>query len=523
MGPLGRVRILALACAALAASCTRPATQLVVVVSSDIAALDAVHVTVAPTDAMPGHVPSDATFELGSAHVLPLSFGVTPPGGEARRRVEIVVEGRGPGASVTRRVRTGFLEGQSLALPVFLADSCRGVECSGMGPDYSCDRGVCVVVDVAPESLVPVQPGQELADASVPADASLADAGPRSDAGGGCATLTELPSTGAIPVGLAAFPDVPRALVAFHDGANAVSYFVEAGGGANPDPIVVTPGEFSVGDTAAVALAGGTDGVVAFSRSDVGAIDVFSVALGASSGIMLGRLSAHRLRSGAGARWRDGAVFATESMADGSMGLWVSVAGGTMVPTVSGLPGEPADVALTNAGTDLVMAFGAHGATTECSVSVWDTGGSAPTFATVPTGGSICSRVAVASLGARDLAVGWSDQTAPAGVDAMHVTTVRLDAAGALTVLAPPAVLPGSIDGRPLVLSMGGALVIGRRTTSGLAFSRGTALGTSRELPFAAIAPLPGDERGAGLGDRIVVLGGFAALGDVVVAEPCLP
>lgn len=120
--------------AVLAPACTRPATQLVVVVDSDITSLTEVWARAVPTDPPAGHVPSDATFVLGPGRTsVPFSFGVTPPLGDPRRRVEVTVEGRAtPGgpALVVRRVRTGFLEGQRLLLPIFLADACRNVDCS---------------------------------------------------------------------------------------------------------------------------------------------------------------------------------------------------------------------------------------------------------------------------------------------------------------------------------------------------------------------------------------------------------
>jgi len=175
--------------------CVRPATQLVVVVESDLPA-DAracVHVEVAPVDEP--DVVSEQTFHAELDRPvrtqLPFSFGVTPPGGRWQRRIELTVAAysldacsRGTfdrsDAVVTRRVRSGFVEGQALRLPIFLAASCVGVVC---GDEQTCDGGACVLVpDLDPGGLVPTRPGNELLDAGG-LDAGGPDAG-GPDAGG---------------------------------------------------------------------------------------------------------------------------------------------------------------------------------------------------------------------------------------------------------------------------------------------------------------------------------------------------
>jgi hypothetical protein len=250
MGGMSDLRLASLILAALlGAGCTRPATQLLVVVSTDVADADyrcvRSHVTRVPPEgegSSRGHlVPREVQ--------LPYSFGVTPPGGDASRRVEIAVELRtddcdapraGEPAPVVRRVvRTGFLEGVALRVPIFLAASCRDVTCDAAS---TCDpsSGVCVAVpELAPAELDVVRPGEELADAGrtssmdAPAlDAPLPDApgldapgvpdaarpdAPLPDAGPGCATLASV--TGMLPTsGML----VGYSLTASPDGASAI-------------------------------------------------------------------------------------------------------------------------------------------------------------------------------------------------------------------------------------------------------------------------------------------------------------
>lgn len=174
------------------AGCTRPATQLVVVVSSDLsvpADVVSVRAHVRPLDA-PSEAGGVRTFALDGEGTLelPFSFGAVPPGGDPTRRVEISVDALDATEAVvvTRLVRTGFLPGQALRLPVFLAAGCRGRVC---GPDLVCDRGECVSPDLPPESLSPVRPGAELLDAGPAADVGAIDAG----AAGSCTPVPTRP------------------------------------------------------------------------------------------------------------------------------------------------------------------------------------------------------------------------------------------------------------------------------------------------------------------------------------------
>lgn len=178
------------------AACERPRTQLVAVLETDAASsvYDCVRVEVARLPA--ATTPASSLGLLVPAQVtLPFSTGIVPPDGDAGARVEVIAElrqdtcgerevGEAP-PRIRRVVRTGFLEGQVLRLPIFLADRCVDVLC---GDGETCDgaTGSCVVVpEIDPSTLASVGVGEELADAgvvSIDAGSTASDAGARVDA-----------------------------------------------------------------------------------------------------------------------------------------------------------------------------------------------------------------------------------------------------------------------------------------------------------------------------------------------------
>jgi hypothetical protein len=188
--------------AASSGGCTRRATQLVVVVDSDLPA-ESVRCVRVETGPVVPDVPVVATREDvfyvaeggGDGRVaLPFSFGVVPPSGDARARVELratayddcaaAEAGGAPGRVTTRTVRSGFLPEQALRVEVFLAARCArspvcdadadGVEDEG----FTCDPETGACVEVPDVVGTPIDPGGELLVDAGAADASGPDAGP---------------------------------------------------------------------------------------------------------------------------------------------------------------------------------------------------------------------------------------------------------------------------------------------------------------------------------------------------------
>lgn len=237
---------------ALLSSCTRRATQLLAVVETDVmeGAYECIRIEVGrvgPSGTTPG---GTAAFLTPEQVTLPFSSGVVPPDGDARARVEVAVEMRtdtcadrvtGEAAPLVRRVvRTGFLPEQTLRLPIFLAGLCQGVTCSDT---ESCDplTGMCVaIMDIAPESLSSVAPGDELMDGGTitrdtgtPVDATLLPDSPLPDAGATCPTVgTDMGASGqsaTIAFGLAHSEDGSRGVRSFVFGNGAGAMGITGG------------------------------------------------------------------------------------------------------------------------------------------------------------------------------------------------------------------------------------------------------------------------------------------------------
>ena len=180
-----RAVLAASALLALAVAACTPVTQLLVVVRTDLPAEDVaeVHIAVVPGEPFTS-APTTRQAVIGEGEgrtTLPFSFGVLPRNGDPRSRVEITVSAIDAAGltTVTRLVRTGFSEGRTLAVPVFLGAACRDRRCE---PGLTCVEGACVSPEVPVEDLVPVRPGEELGDAG---RAELIDAASGEDAGVG--------------------------------------------------------------------------------------------------------------------------------------------------------------------------------------------------------------------------------------------------------------------------------------------------------------------------------------------------
>lgn len=154
----------------LLAACTSPATQLVVAVDTDYQVPAELERVEAQVQRETGELSSTLGWDLvadGQATMvgqamMPFSFGVAPQEGETDLQIMVIVKGfarRGDQTPlVINRARTGFIEGKSLHLPMFLAKSCQNVTC---GIDETCQAGGCVSADRPPENLNPYDPGTE--------------------------------------------------------------------------------------------------------------------------------------------------------------------------------------------------------------------------------------------------------------------------------------------------------------------------------------------------------------------------
>ncbi len=176
-----------------APACSSPPTQLLVVVNTDIVVPRDMRLVRATVRNLDNGEETFTTFSVnarGAAMTseveLPFSFGVVPTGGDASRRVAVIIEGFRTDPSgtpiVTRRANTGFLEGKTLLLPMFLYASCVDVDC--MSADLTCIDGRCESARADPAGLHEVVPGHEFDDAGATPitdgggmDARLPDAG----------------------------------------------------------------------------------------------------------------------------------------------------------------------------------------------------------------------------------------------------------------------------------------------------------------------------------------------------------
>ena len=203
-----RAVLAASALLALAVAACTPVTQLLVVVRTDLPAEDVaeVHIAVVPGEPFTS-APTTRQAVIGEGEgrtTLPFSFGVLPRNGDPRSRVEITVSAIDAAGltTVTRLVRTGFSEGRTLAVPVFLGAACRDRRCE---PGLTCVEGACVSPEVPVEDLVPVRPGEELGDAG---RAEFIDAASGEDAGVGvdAGSAAGLSASGACAFGAAFAP-----------------------------------------------------------------------------------------------------------------------------------------------------------------------------------------------------------------------------------------------------------------------------------------------------------------------------
>jgi hypothetical protein len=409
---------LALALAASTAGCTRRATQLIVVVETDLprdayACFGLLVSRVEGGAVEPGAtrrflaVPSDVT--------APFSFAVTPPGGRASARVEVAVEALdscddpGPDERVVRRaVRTGFVEEQALRLSLFLpascGDGCTATEsCPAIGPD-------CVPVPTfEPSELTPVTPGSELVDAASAIDGGAPELDAGSDAASSSSdafvaredagppppcdsvTLTSYFSGIWVPPMAVAPRHLASAftVISSNGSVNAISEAVESTLGS---PLFDESGFGSAMAASEISMHGlaGTDSV--FVVASVGADVLYWERSGATN-------PATRVATGALRPGRSCAPLGGDTLVaieQGGMLAFVRAPSGTAV----GLgPLALREVSLAPSGSGGALVALAEGAApSECALVVLDAAGSPLRTIAAPTGGGPCESVGAAAL-----------------------------------------------------------------------------------------------------------------------------
>ncbi len=157
---------LLLACALIACS-PDPVTELVVVVNSDMKTpgeFDGFRVVVTGPD---GEISTDRYYFIGSEPgkvALPADFGLVPKDDDASRRVTVEVWATLAGADLfSNRAITGFVEGKTLRLDMFLASRCLS-EAKACKPNETCRVNGCVPPEVDPGTLPEFDPDSNSSD-----------------------------------------------------------------------------------------------------------------------------------------------------------------------------------------------------------------------------------------------------------------------------------------------------------------------------------------------------------------------
>ena len=131
------------------ASCAPQATQIVLVVDSDLT-LTNVAIDVSSTNSAPTHATAD--FSMPATPRLPLTLGIYP---RASADIDVIITVRGTLADTTvieRDVQTRFVSGSSRMLRVLLAARCLNQTCSA---GQTCDETGCRAIDIGGDALPP--------------------------------------------------------------------------------------------------------------------------------------------------------------------------------------------------------------------------------------------------------------------------------------------------------------------------------------------------------------------------------
>ncbi len=129
-------------------------------------------------------VSNDPTRAPGT-HALPATFGILPEAGDLETEIVVQLDALPPGSEtplVTRRVRTGFVQGEVRLVRMLLYQacaqlSCPGAEVCGCQDGVACAVPSCVDEWLAPNRLEPMDdPGALPVDSEFPVPADLPDA-----------------------------------------------------------------------------------------------------------------------------------------------------------------------------------------------------------------------------------------------------------------------------------------------------------------------------------------------------------
>ena len=151
---------------ALLGCSAEPLTELVVVINSDMevpAEFDGFRVVVTGRDEA---ITTDRHYFIGEEPGmarLPADFGITPKGGDASRQVTVEVWATASGGALfSTRAVTGFVEGKTLRLDMFLAERClsEAAECK---PNETCRVDGCGPEEIDPGDLPEFDPNGPLA------------------------------------------------------------------------------------------------------------------------------------------------------------------------------------------------------------------------------------------------------------------------------------------------------------------------------------------------------------------------
>ena len=200
----GRLRLVSL----LAAACTRPRTEIMLVLETDFMVPGELASIGVHAELEGGRENLDQTYEVDGSTVWPISLGLVPEKGKENAGLRVVVEGRkGTERVVQQSARTAFVEGKTLVLRMGLLRICDHVlDCPDgqtcRHPGERCSSDTISTSELPPYAGLPGKP-----DATP--GGSPPDGGPGADSGAGdvpgvVPDAAKAGDTGGLPVDMAA-------------------------------------------------------------------------------------------------------------------------------------------------------------------------------------------------------------------------------------------------------------------------------------------------------------------------------